>query len=1704
MKKTFNYATLLFALLYTIAASAQDFSNKGKDFWIGYGNHVRMFNTGVAEQMQLYITSDVNTTGNVTISSIGFNQNFTVTANQITTINIPRSAALLTQGLYNHGIHVTTVKAVVVYSFIYVNAVSGATVCLPTNTLGKEYYSVNYTQLSNELNSHSYFFVIAADTGTTTVEITPSATTRTGQAANVPFTVTLTQGQIYQVLGQNSGASSGVDLTGSKIRSINTGAGCKKIGVYCGSGKISIGCSDPSVGSSDNLYQQMYPYSAWGKTYITVPTTNNSSNFQTNFYRIVRPDATAIVKLNGTIIPAASFTNSFFYQFNSNTTNVIESDKPILVAQYFTTSATPVALNCGNSGIGDPEMIYLNPVEQTIKDVTINSMQPSSGTAITTHFLNIVLPNNSQAINSFRIDGNTFASSFSPVLQDPKYAYARIPVSSQGHTVICDSGFNLISYGFGAAESYGYSGGTNLRDLYQFVSIQNSFAIVNFPATCKGSPFLMSMTFPYQPLEISWKFNGLFADTSIVSPAYDSTWVVNGRTLYRYKLPRAYFVNNIGLFPIKVLAKNPTPDGCTGEQEIDYEIEVFNPPAASFNFTNNGCLSDSVKFKDISALTGRPPIRWAWDFGDGTTSYVREPIKLYSTPNTNNVKFSVINDIGCISDTASKLITLFDPPVAKYIIKSTLCIGKSITFSDSSYAPAAATITKWTWNFGDGTPVVVANSNVDQTHVFATNGSFDVTLIIETSTGCKSFLYKRRILISPFPKADFSLPNVCLPVGSAQFNNLTTISAGTLSYTWDFGNMTTAGNVLSPEATYTAVGPYSVKLTAISDKGCTHDTTKVLSTIYAEPKAIFTAPLEVCLGDSAIFSESSFATNSTVTQWLWDFGDGTNSTLKNPPPKTYTISNTYTITLTVKSVIGCSSAVTSKPIVVNPLPKAQFSIVNPSCEKQQISFIDASVANAGNITTWNWDFKDGDLKTYVNGNPFNKRFDTAGNYNVLLEVVTNKGCKNILTKNIRVNTLPVPNFILPKVCLDDANAFFKNTTTIADGTTASLIYNWNFGDMNSTAANNVSTLKDPIHKYSQLGNYFATLKVTSVDGCIKDTVRAFTVNGSTPVANFSIINPLGLCGNTLTRIQNTSTVAFGSVTDIRIKWDTVGAPFIDSIDSSPKANKIYNTKYPDFQSPLIKDYWVKMYAYSGSSCVDSIRKMVTINASPKVSMLTLPGICNEASPRLLNQGSESGLVPGTFIYRGTNISSAGLFNPNSLAPNNYDIEYVYTSNKGCRDSITKPITVWPSPVAKWSNSTLNCEKNAITFSDSSIANYSNIVSWKWDFGSGGPAAVNQTNASPFVKTFNAYGSYNIGLQVFTDSGCQSTVVSKLLNVHPLPRVDFKIPEICLPNGRGQFFDQSSIPVGTSSAFRFNWNFGDGGMGSVLKDPFYTFSNVGPYTIKLVVTSEFNCVDSLSKLDTTIYPQPKANFAVDKMETCLGGIFNFTDQSNGKTSLVNAWNWDFSGNVKSNIQNPRNTYVTAGTYNVSLFIYNQQGCVSDTVSKIITVHPYPTVNAGKDLFVLEGGQLTLNPLVSGNNLSFLWLPNQYLDNNTLQMPVTKPLDDITYIIRVTGIGGCNVQDDVFIKVLKQPEIPNAFSPNGDGINDLWVIKYLESYPGTIVEIYNRYGQILFRSVGYDKPWDGTFKGKQVPSGTYYYIVDPKNNRKQIAGFVDIVR
>jgi gliding motility-associated-like protein len=178
---------------------------------------------------------------------------------------------------------------------------------------------------------------------------------------------------------------------------------------------------------------------------------------------------------------------------------------------------------------------------------------------------------------------------------------------------------------------------------------------------------------------------------------------------------------------------------------------------------------------------------------------------------------------------------------------------------------------------------------------------------------------------------------------------------------------------------------------------------------------------------------------------------------------------------------------------------------------------------------------------------------------------------------------------------------------------------------------------------------------------------------------------------------------------------------------------------------------------------------------------------------------------------------------------------------------------------------------------------------------------------------------------------------------------------------------------------------------------------------------------------------------------------------------------------------------------------------NAVTNSIEVNPKPGINAGPDKVVLQGGSVTLTPSQNiGMTVSYLWSPSTGLDDPTVSNPSASPQDDITYTLTVTSDKGCQTSDQVFVKVLKAVIIPNIFSPNGDNVHDRWEIPYLESYPGCTIDIYNRYGQLVYHSVGYAKPWDGKVNGKDVPVGTYYYVIDPKNGRTRLSGYVDVIR
>jgi gliding motility-associated-like protein len=210
---------------------------------------------------------------------------------------------------------------------------------------------------------------------------------------------------------------------------------------------------------------------------------------------------------------------------------------------------------------------------------------------------------------------------------------------------------------------------------------------------------------------------------------------------------------------------------------------------------------------------------------------------------------------------------------------------------------------------------------------------------------------------------------------------------------------------------------------------------------------------------------------------------------------------------------------------------------------------------------------------------------------------------------------------------------------------------------------------------------------------------------------------------------------------------------------------------------------------------------------------------------------------------------------------------------------------------------------------------------------------------------------------------------------------------------------------------------------------------------------------------------------------------------------------YLGLSANNISDPQASPDTTTTYLAT--VYNQYHC-SDTASVAVNVLITPIANAGPDKKIMEGQSVTLDGSANTSDVIYSWSPISSINDPSLLQPMVTPGSDITYTLKLTSTIGCGVStDDVFVRVLEKVTIPNAFSPNGDGINDVWNIKNLITYPESQTQVFNRYGQVVFEANGYAQPWDGKYIGKQLPGGTYYYVIDLKNNLPKLSGWVFIV-
>ncbi|MDT3401894.1 PKD domain-containing protein [Mucilaginibacter terrae] len=860
-------------------------SNKGVEFWTAWMDHVDGATGNSPSRMNLYLVSTVNTSGTVSITDGSFAAiPFTLIANEPQTIAIPAEAYLgesTNDAAIKKGIHIVSNQPIAAYAHIYRGSVSGATLLLPVNTMGKEYYSINYTQLSNSniqspgnpnpKPSYSVFNVIATEDATT-VEITPKAALISGQAAGAPYQIVLNKGEVYQGLSSR-------DLTGTTIRSISSGASlCKKIVVFSGSSKIGIGCNgNLSTGdinaTSDNLFQQVYPTETWGKNYYAVPLKGRNYDI----FRIIYSDVTAQVTIDGTVLSAP--TNGY-YEFTTQTPVVVKSDKPIQLVQY--TSSQNATLSCTSSlnDVGDPEMIFLPPIEQGLKQVTLYSpnVQNISPEKI---FINVIIP--ASAASSFRVDGQAY-SGFAIMPGDASYMYAQIYVGVGKHNLSASGPFNAVAYGFGQNESYGYAAGTNLQNLNEFIDLGvpgNTTA--SLTSGCANNNYSVQLAVPYNNLSsIKWNFTDGTLPQTDNAPQYSSTrQTADGTTLYIYRYngiinrPAGYY----GV--IASIPNQGSTSGCGPTRDIEFYFSITDYPEANFTTSTDKCSGANVQFTDASDTKGSTIVNWSWVFNDPyatasnpNTSTVQNPTHTFTVAGNYLVRFKVVNENGCESVWKEINVHINSIPVVKFKASTPNCETQVISFTDES-TTVDGIVNTWSWNFGDANSTT-ANPNTltvqNPSHIYSVPGTYTVTLQVTTSTGCTHVL-TRDIIVNPLPKANFTVPDACVD-DVAKFTNTSTIADGSESqftYEWDFNDPLSVAKTFTKDGVhkYSVPGVYKVTLKVISKDGCVSDIKEQDFMLNgANPTAVFDIVKDkFCSSENLEIKNSSSVGTGSITRY---------------------------------------------------------------------------------------------------------------------------------------------------------------------------------------------------------------------------------------------------------------------------------------------------------------------------------------------------------------------------------------------------------------------------------------------------------------------------------------------------------------------------------------------------------------------------------------------------------------------------------------------------------------------------------------------------------------------------------------------------------------------------------------------------------------------------------------------------------------------
>ncbi|MDH7461686.1 gliding motility-associated C-terminal domain-containing protein [Chitinophagaceae bacterium 26-R-25] len=666
-----------------VYTTTPDSSTRGTRFWVPYTLAFSMLSQNV-QQFKFAIASHVATQVTVSVHGTGYSKTYSVPADSlIITDEVPKSgindARLMTEGLSDRAVLIESKDPIsVILNCESFNNLATSAVIMPTGTYAKEYTTLGVAQFSpgkpEQFKMGTSWVTVVADNDNTVVQITPSGATTGGLAAGVPVQLTLNRGQAYQILGafirlhpraENGGSGDtyeSYDLTGTKIVSLPNSAGkCMPIAVFNGSSGTNVTCQEDQSNGDVYMFQQTFPLQAWGKKFLTAPlaTRNSKSQLFFSLYRVMVKDPSTVVKVNGTVL--TGLRANTFYQFSSRIPQLIEANKPIMVAQCMTQTT-----GCGNDEYSSPggmgSINYLTPVGLGVNNAIVFRK------SYDVNYVTAIVP--TKALSSFKIDNsNTFDSTY---VHPQNSAYTvvvkRFATAPAAISVItCDSNFTALFHMpvANSVNAYSYNIGFQVPRVNVNSYINNTYSNTVAPSayTCAGTTFKPTIYLPVAAKSITWKLSAApgatpATDVTVNNPVAVDTVEINSQDYYEYRLNQAVSFSATGndTIPVTVVYGANNPLSC--DQTLDGKIPVVvkQAPDAEFTVVYDNCVFTTAQFTATGNANNSAAFdRWNWNFGDNTTATGKTPTKKWNQTGLFNIGLLAIANDGCYDSTSQKI-----------------------------------------------------------------------------------------------------------------------------------------------------------------------------------------------------------------------------------------------------------------------------------------------------------------------------------------------------------------------------------------------------------------------------------------------------------------------------------------------------------------------------------------------------------------------------------------------------------------------------------------------------------------------------------------------------------------------------------------------------------------------------------------------------------------------------------------------------------------------------------------------------------------------------------------------------------------------------------------------------------------------------------------------------------------------------------------